>query len=157
MEISLTVNEQVVRVAAPGSARLLDVLRDDLYLTGTKRGCETGHCGACSVLLDGVLVTACTILAAECEGASVTTIEGANAYPATAYLARAFIEKDAFQCGYCTPGMMISALALLSEDSRPTREDVLAGISGNLCRCTGYGGYVAAILEAGEALQEGHE
>jgi carbon-monoxide dehydrogenase small subunit len=149
--INVTVNgeEQEVEVAA---RRLLsELLRDDLNLTGTKRGCETGICGACTVHVDGEPVKSCLMLATQVRGRNVTTIEGLRGEDGQLHpVQQAFVEHGGLQCGYCTPGFIMTATALLARTPRPTEEEVRAGLSGNLCRCTGYVGIVESILAAAE-------
>ena len=132
---------------------LLEFLRDDLNLTGTKEGCNEGECGACMVLVNGRAVNACLVLAVEADGAAVTTIEGladgAHLHP----LQRAFLAHSAVQCGFCTPGMIITAIGLLKENPRPTEADVRQALSGSLCRCTGYRQIIDAVLEAADAIR----
>jgi len=133
---------------------LLDVLREDMFLTGTKRGCDSGECGACTVLLNGQAVHSCLVLAAELDGKDVLTIEALSKDRRELHpLQKAFIEKGAVQCGFCTPGLIMTAKALLDENPNPTEEEVRYGVSGNLCRCTGYSKIVEAILTAGEEIR----
>jgi aerobic carbon-monoxide dehydrogenase small subunit len=134
--------------------RLLDVLRDDLNLTGTKEGCGEGECGACSVLLDGVLVNSCLVPVCQAEGARITTIEGLAANGELHPAQRAFIERGGTQCGFCTPGMILAVVSLLEKNPNPTEDDICKGIAGNLCRCTGYGRIVEAALQAGRYAQQ---
>jgi carbon-monoxide dehydrogenase small subunit len=132
---------------------LLEVLREDLGLTGTKEGCSNGNCGACSVLLDGVLVDSCLVLAVEADGKAVTTIEGL-AGPAQLHpLQQKFLEHAALQCGVCTPGFIIAAKALLDKNPRPTEHQVRHWLAGNLCRCTGYDKIVRAVLDAATMME----
>jgi carbon-monoxide dehydrogenase small subunit len=131
----------------PGRS-LLSVLRDDLGLTGSKEGCDDSECGACMVLLDGRPVNSCSFLALQTEGRSITTIEGLSENDELHPLQRAFLEAGGVQCGFCTPGMLISATALLARTPRPSDEEIRAGLSGNLCRCTGYNPIVAAVRNA---------
>lgn len=146
---AFTLNGEPVAVTAPPSRRLLDVLRHDLLLTGTKIGCEIGRCGACMVLLDGKPVNACLAMLYQVEGRRVTTIEGiAGGKDALHAVQRAFLEEGGYQCGYCTPGMIVSAAALLAERPDPTDEEIIEALSGNLCRCTGYGGILRAVRRA---------
>jgi carbon-monoxide dehydrogenase small subunit len=145
--IALTVNGEKRDVLFDGYKTLLEVLREDLGLTGTKHGCELGECGACAVLVDGKPVLSCLMLAVECEGARVSTVEGLAAGPALSALQAAFADQGAAQCGYCTPGILVTAQALLDEHPHPTREQIAQALSGNLCRCTGY----LQIFEAVEA------
>ena len=144
IRVDLTVNERTVSVSVPANRTLLSVLRDDLELTGTKGGCGMGICGACSVLVDGRLVSSCLVLAASVEGASVTTIEGLATDELTA-LQRAFITHGGLQCGICTPGQIMAATALLDEEPHPSPDAIRHWMAGNLCRCTGYAGIVEAI------------
>jgi len=153
VEIGLTVNGDPYRVGVFPNRTLLDVLRDDLGLTGTKRGCDQGECGACTVDLDGRTVNACLVLAVDVDGSRVTTIEGLARRGVLHPLQRAFLEEGAVQCGYCTPGMILQGAAVLAEDPRPTTARIRAGISGNLCRCTGYAKIVKAIAAAGAAME----
>jgi carbon-monoxide dehydrogenase small subunit len=134
---------------------LLDFLRDTLDLTGPKEGCNEGECGACMVLLDGRAVNSCLVLAVEANGAEVTTIEGLADGPRLHPLQRAFLAHSAVQCGFCTPGMIITAVAMLNENPDPTEADVRHALSGNLCRCTGYRQIIDAVLEAATAMRTG--
>lgn len=148
MEIRLTVNG-VERVAdVPSAATLVELLREGLGLRGTKVGCGRGECGACTVLLDGEPVNSCLVFAAQCEGREVMTIEGLGEGDALDKVQRAFVDAGAVQCGYCTPGMIMSAHALLEKNPSPSREEIEEAISGNLCRCTGYVKIVDAIEES---------
>lgn len=145
----LTVNGTPYEVAVPPWRTLNDLLREDLRLTGTKKGCGDGDCGACTVLLDGVSVASCLTLALEADGADVLTVEGLAAGRESLHpIQEAFVTKGAIQCGFCTPGMELSAYYLLSRKPDPTEEEIRAGLSGNLCRCTGYVKIVEAIREA---------
>ena len=132
---------------------LLEFLRDDLNLTGTKEGCNEGECGACMVLLNGRAVNACLVLAVEANRAEVTTIEGISGTADLHPLQRAFLAHSAVQCGYCTPGMIITAFGLLKDNPRPTEADVRQALSGSLCRCTGYRQIIDAVLEAADAMR----
>jgi carbon-monoxide dehydrogenase small subunit len=127
---------------------LVNFLRDELDLTGTKRGCEMGDCGSCTVLVDGKPMNACLILAIEADGRKIVTIEGVSTTESLDVVQQKFIEYGAIQCGYCSPGMIISAKALLMHNPRPTYDEVVEGISGNICRCTGYINIIRAILAA---------
>jgi xanthine dehydrogenase YagT iron-sulfur-binding subunit len=147
VEIGLTVNGRSHRLAVPASATLLDVLHDFLALTGTKKGCDMGSCGACTVLLDGRRVNACLALAAQQEGREILTIEGVAEGGALHPLQQAFIARDALQCGYCTPGQIMSALGLLAEGSTSSESEIRENMSGNLCRCGAYANVVSAILD----------
>ena len=146
--IKFTLNGQAIALTASPLRRLLDVLREDLGLTGTKEGCGEGECGACAVLLDGRLVNACLVAVAALPGRRVTTIEGLRELPGFAVLAAAFAQAGAVQCGFCTPGMLMAAYALLGENPTPHPEEIRAYLSGNLCRCTGYEMIIQAILLA---------
>ena len=147
MRIVLQVNEEAYELDLPPQRRLVDVLRDDLGLTGTKVGCAEGACGACAVLLDGRPVASCLLLAAAAEGHPVTTIEGLSRDGLTA-LQDAFVAEDALQCGYCTPGQIVSATSLLARTPHPTRDEIHAAMAGNLCRCGAYPKIERAILRA---------
>jgi len=150
--ISLTVNGKRVERSVPSRTTLVDLLRDELGLTGTHVGCEHGVCGACSVLLDGDPVRSCCMFAVQVDGQSVTTVEGlAPEQGALSRLQDAFCEKHALQCGYCTPGMLISCEALLRKNARPSESEIREAISGNLCRCTGYEQIVQAVKYATES------
>ena len=151
--LSLTVNGDRYTRAVKANALLVNVLRDALDLTGTKKGCELGDCGSCTVLLDGKPVNSCLVLALEADGREITTIEGLSQGNKLDKLQESFIENTAVQCGYCTPGMIMSAKALLARNPRPTEQDVREAIAGNLCRCTGYVNIVKAVLAASEDQQ----
>ncbi|WP_309493169.1 (2Fe-2S)-binding protein [Candidatus Hecatella orcuttiae] len=153
MLIKLNVNGEDYEVAVKPHWTLLHVLRNELNLTGTKYGCGTGECGACTVLMDGKAVKSCVLLAAQAEGRRIITIEGLAKGPDLHPLQKAFIEEGAIQCGYCTPGMILAAKALLDENPDPTEQEVREAISGNLCRCTGYVKPVKAILAAAKVLR----
>lgn len=144
--IVLGINGDQVEVAIEPSTLLLDVLRDSLGLTGARRGCDTSYCGACTVLIDGQTAHSCAILAALVTDRTITTIEGLVTGGKLDPLQEAFIEENGFQCGYCTPGMILAGKALLLENQRPTDADVRRAIDGNLCRCTGYQKIVSSIL-----------
>jgi carbon-monoxide dehydrogenase small subunit len=150
--ITMTVNGQGVTIEVKPDALLVDVLRDELELTGTKEACGEGECGACTVLLDGEPVTSCLVPALKAQGREVMTVEGLASGGELHLLQRAFIEHGAVQCGYCTPGMLISAKALLDRNPHPSEEEIKQAISGNLCRCTGYVKIVEAIKAAGQEL-----
>lgn len=148
-DIELTVNGETYRAAVPSRRTLLDLLRDQLALTGTKKVCDMGHCGACTVLRDGKAVLSCLTLATACDGADIRTVEGLAAPDGTlSPLQQAFIDADAFQCGFCTPGQLMSATALLAENPTPSSEEIRAYMAGNLCRCGAYSGIVDAIERA---------
>lgn len=146
--LRLDVNGQRYEVAAPPHHTLLEVLREECGLTGTKHGCELGECGTCTVLVDGQPILSCLTLPLEVEGRVITTVEGLARGPELHPLQRAFAEEGAAQCGYCTPGMLLSAKALLDRNARPTRGQIAEAISGNLCRCTGYTAIYEAIEKA---------
>jgi aerobic-type carbon monoxide dehydrogenase small subunit (CoxS/CutS family) len=144
----MTLNGEEVAVQVKPSALLVEVLRDQLELTGTKVACGEGECGACTVLLDGEPVNSCLVPALKAQGREVMTVEGLASLGELHPLQKAFVEHGAVQCGYCTPGMLMSAKALLDHNSNPTEDEVRLAISGNLCRCTGYAKIVEAILDA---------
>jgi aerobic-type carbon monoxide dehydrogenase small subunit (CoxS/CutS family) len=147
VRIEVEVNGERHRLEVDPARRLASVLRDDLGLTGTKLGCGEGACGSCAVLLDGVPVNSCLVLAGSVEGRSVVTIEGLSAQGLTP-LQRAFVEEDGLQCGFCTPGQIISATALLAANPSPTREQIRTAMSGNICRCGAYPKIELAVLRA---------
>jgi carbon-monoxide dehydrogenase small subunit len=145
MNVRFTVNGEATVVTAPGIRRLLDVLREDLRLTGTKEGCGEGECGACSVLLDGVLVDSCLVPISQIEGARVETVEGLSAGGQLSVLQAAFLETGGAQCGICTPGMLMAGDAFIASGREPTEDNIRDAIAGNLCRCTGYTKIIDAI------------
>jgi carbon-monoxide dehydrogenase small subunit len=151
MRIHVVLNGRPRDLEVAPHALLLDVLRDGLDLKGAKRSCDTQVCGACTVLVDGLAVSACTYLAAEADGRAVQTVEGLAEGETLHPLQRAFVDAGAVQCGFCTSGMLLTAKAMLAENRTPTREDVLHYLRGSLCRCTGYRKIVDAILAAAEA------
>jgi carbon-monoxide dehydrogenase small subunit len=146
--LALRVNGEAVEVSIAPHKTLLEVLREDLRLTGTKHGCELGECGACAVLLDGKPVLSCLMLALECDGADVVTVEGLAHEARLDPLQEAFADCGATQCGYCTPGFLVTAKALLDEKPHPTRGEIASALSGNLCRCTGYIQIFEAVEQA---------
>ncbi|MBW1972678.1 MAG: (2Fe-2S)-binding protein [Deltaproteobacteria bacterium] len=152
--LNVTINGTPYEIAIKPKTTLVEVLRNELNLTGTKRSCNAGGCSSCSVLVDGKVVNSCSVLALQVDGKEVTTIEGiadgAKLHP----LQQAFLEHGAYQCGYCTPGMIIAGKALLDENPNPTKQEVKEAIAGNLCRCTGYVRIVDAILATAKKLQE---
>ena len=148
MTFAFTVNGAPVEVEAAGSRRLLDVLREDLALTGTKEGCGEGECGACSVLVDGTVVDACLVPVSQVRGASVATVEGLAHGADLSVLQQAFLEAGGAQCGICTPGMLMAAEAFLASGAEATDENIREAIAGNLCRCTGYTKIIDAIALA---------
>lgn len=155
--ISLRVNGRTRELAAEPSKLLLDVLREDLALTGTKRGCDDSSCGACTVMLDGVPMMACTLLAASCpaDEHEITTIEGVAEHGALAAIQKAYGDWGGAQCGFCTPGFLMTVKALLAANPEPTENEMRRALSGNLCRCTGYSQMYQAIKAAVEAEQKG--
>ncbi len=154
--LTFTVNGDPVEILVEPDWSLLRVLRDSLGLTGAKEGCGAGECGACTVILNGRTVNSCLMLALEAQGSEITTIEGlATPEGGLHPIQRAFIDHGAVQCGFCTPGMILSAKALLEANPDPTEMEVREGIAGNLCRCTGYNQIVEAVLAAAQALKEG--
>ena len=148
--ITLNVNGDAHTLMVKGNAILTNVLREDLNLTGTKKGCELGDCGSCTVLLDGKPVDSCLVLAVEADGREITTIEGVAANGALDAIQESMINHAAVQCGYCTPGMVLSAKALLTRNPHPSETEVREAIAGNLCRCTGYVHIVEAVLAASQ-------
>lgn len=154
INIEVNVNGEDYRLEVEDDLRLIDLLRDKLQLTGTKEGCGEGECGACTVILEGKTVNSCLLLATQIHGKRITTIEGLgdenNLHP----IQKAFLEKGAVQCGYCIPGMVLSAKALLDKNSKPKREEIREAISGNLCRCTGYEKIIDSIERASELILE---
>jgi carbon-monoxide dehydrogenase small subunit len=153
--IELRVNGLTHELAIEPNALLLDVLRRDLGLTGSKRGCDDSSCGACTVLVDGTPMLACTLLAFSCEGQKITTVEGISEHGSLAAIQKAYGDWGGAQCGYCTPGFMITVKHLLSVNPDPTEEDIRSALSGNLCRCTGYTQMYSAIKAAIEAEKKG--
>jgi carbon-monoxide dehydrogenase small subunit len=154
--IQLTVNGEEYEAVVTPNQTLLEVLREGLALTGTKEGCGEGACGTCTVLLDGKPVRSCLILAVEVQGREITTIEGLAPMGELHPVQRAFVEHGAIQCGFCTPGMILTAKALLDENPNPTEQEARQAISGNVCRCTGYAKIVEAMLKAAEMVQGAH-
>ena len=148
MTIHLTINGESVTADVRPEETLVSLIRRRMGLTGTKESCNVGECGACTVILDGKAVKSCVTLAAQCEGSSVITIEGLQKDGELHPLQRCFVEKNAVQCGFCTPGFIMSAKALLDRNPHPTREEVKVAIAGNLCRCTGYEQLIEAVLDA---------
>ncbi len=156
-DIKFILNGEPVTVKCSPSLTLLKLLREKLDLTGTKTGCERGECGACTVLLEGEPVNSCLVLAGQVEGKEVETIEGISRGEELHPLQQAFIDKTAVQCGYCTPGMIMAAKALLDRNQNPSREEIKEAISGNLCRCTGYTKIITAIESAAEKIVSGEQ
>ena len=153
-DVSITVNGEAVRETVDARKTLVDFLRDDLALTGSHVGCEHGVCGACTVRVDGVIVRGCLILAVQCDGARVDTIEGVSDSGEIADLQQAFERRNALQCGYCTPGMLLTAQELLRRGGVPSRERIREHMSGNYCRCTGYQAIVDAVESVARARAE---
>ena len=151
--IQSTINGDEIDVLVESTQSLLDVLRDELHMTGTKEGCGTGDCGACSVTIDGILVCSCLVLGIEAGGKKIETIEGMADGDKLHPLQEKFIEHVALQCGICTPGLLIAAKHLLEENPDPTEEEVRYGLAGNLCRCTGYQKIVEAVLDAAQEMR----
>ena len=143
--LDFILNGEACHTEIPEDATLLKVLRDILHLTGTKEGCGEGDCGACTVLVDGRSVNSCLFPAVQAEGCQVMTIEGVEANPELARIQKAFVDYGAVQCGFCSPGMIMSTVALLQKNPKPTEEEIRRGLSGNICRCTGYQSMVDAI------------
>jgi len=152
--VSFMVNKKQVEVQVPPDRPLLDVIREDLQLTGTKEGCRTGDCGACTVIMDGKAVNSCLVFAAQLEGKEITTIEGIADGEKLHPLQEAFIEKGAVQCGFCIPGMIMSSKTLLDNVPAPDEEQIKEALSGNLCRCTGYMKIIEAVNCAAEKMQD---
>jgi carbon-monoxide dehydrogenase small subunit len=153
--VSFTLNGSTVTVDSDSCKSLLDILRDSLHLTGTKEGCGEGECGACTVIVDGLAINSCLYPAFEVEGKSVTTIEGLlGSKNKLSVLQQAFVDRGAIQCGFCTPGMILSAKALLDSNPEPSEEEILEALSGNLCRCTGYVQIVEAVKAAAERIKD---
>ena len=150
LPVTIIVNGQEYSLEVEANERLLDTLRERLHMTGTKEGCSVGECGACSVILDGNLVNSCMVFTAQCDGAKVETVEGLGTAERLHPLQKAFIDHNAVQCGFCTPGMLMAAKALLDKNPNPTEAEIRQGLSGVLCRCTGYQQIVEAVKAAAE-------
>jgi carbon-monoxide dehydrogenase small subunit len=151
--IAFTINGEETTLVVDTRQTLLDVLRDNLHLTGTKEGCGNGNCGACAVLLDGAAVDSCLVLACEADGREVVTVEGIAQDGQLHPLQKRFVEIGGLECGFCTPGMMVSSYALLKQNANPTEEDIRLALAGNLCRCTGYDKIVRAVQAAAEDVR----
>ena len=154
LTIELTINGKRRKLETTPSTRLLDLIRDDLHLTGTKEGCGKGECGACTVIMNGELIASCLVLAPQVDGAVITTIEGIGDSEHLDPIQEAFVETGAVQCGFCTPGMILAGKKLLEENPHPNEEEIKRGISGNLCRCTGYQKIFDAIKLAANRLSK---
>ena len=152
--MTFRVNGETRQVAAPPSHTLLEVLREELSLTGTKHGCELGHCGACTVLVDGAPVLSCLMLAIEAQEADIATVEGLAAENTLHPLQQTFAELGAAQCGYCTPGFLMSGAVLLAHNTSPTVDEIKAALAGNLCRCTGYTKIIEAVELAASRMRD---
>ncbi|HEX5417561.1 MAG TPA: (2Fe-2S)-binding protein [Chloroflexota bacterium] len=151
MPITLRINGEDYDIVVEGRTRLLDAIREQCELTGAKEGCSTGDCGACTVLLDGKPITSCMCFAATAQGKEITTIEGLAQHGELTPVQEAFIDRGGLQCGICTPGMILSATALLAENPKPSKDEIRFALAGNLCRCTGYQKIVEAVVAASEA------
>jgi aerobic carbon-monoxide dehydrogenase small subunit len=152
-KIQFTLNGKITSLEVPSHRLLLDLLRDEIGVTGTKEGCGTGDCGACTVLLNGKPVNSCLILSGELEGANIVTIEGLKIGSELHPIQQAFFQDGGAQCGYCTPGMLMMSKALLDENPNPTEEEIRFALSGNLCRCTGYAKIIQAVQDAAAILR----
>ena len=152
-DISFTVNGQQYDIAVAPRKTLLAVLRDQLQLTGTKEGCSTGDCGACTVIIDGATYTSCLVLGVEADGRDITTIEGIAEGDKLHPVQDAFVKKGGLQCGFCTAGLIVSSAALLDENPDPTDDEIKVGLSGNLCRCTGYTKITEAVRDASKVMK----
>jgi carbon-monoxide dehydrogenase small subunit len=152
-KIQIKLNGKSTTLEVPAHRLLLDLLRDEIGLTGTKEGCGTGDCGACTVFLNGKPVNSCLVLSGELDGADIVTIEGLKIGPELHPIQKAFIQDGGAQCGYCTPGMLMMAKAFLDENMNPTEEEIRFALSGNLCRCTGYAKIIQAVQDAAQELR----
>ena len=154
VEVEVTVNGQPFKRRVQSRMLLVDFIRDELGLTGTHIGCDTGHCGACTVMMDGVTVKSCLLLAGQANGSEVLTIEGVGAGGKLHPLQQAFLDHQGLQCGFCTPGMVLSSLFLLKHNPNPSEDEIRKAIDGNLCRCTGYLGIVKAVKAAATTMKK---
>ncbi|MGM0446442.1 MAG: (2Fe-2S)-binding protein [Bacillota bacterium] len=157
MKIELTVNGENRELNVKPHTRLLDLLREDLGLTGTKEGCGKGECGACTVIMDNKVVASCLVLAVQADGAEILTVEGLAKEDKLHPIQESFIEKGAVQCGFCIPGMIMSSKKLLDDNNNPTDDDIKRGLSGNICRCTGYVKIIDAVKSAAHKMRSGGE
>ncbi|RQD74892.1 MAG: (2Fe-2S)-binding protein [Halanaerobium sp. MSAO_Bac5] len=148
LDVEITVNSKKYNLKVGSQERLLDTIRKELKLTGTKEGCSVGECGACTVIVDDKAVNSCMVLTAQVDGSEIITVEGLESKKGLSPLQKAFVEKQAIQCGFCTPGMLMSALALLKNNPRPNKEKIKTALEGNLCRCTGYQQIIEAVETA---------
>ena len=155
MMISFRLNGAACEIDIPGGKRFLDVLREDLKLLGTKEGCGEGECGACTIIADGRAVNSCLMLACQAQGRDILTIDGLDACGELDEIQRCFVQNGAIQCGYCTPGMIMAAKALLMECRDPSEEQIRAALAGNICRCSGYSQIISAVLETAAILRKG--
>jgi carbon-monoxide dehydrogenase small subunit len=153
MKLNFTLNNKPVEIDVDGSLRLIDILRDDLDLTGTKEGCSEGECGACTVIINGKTLNSCLVLGSQVQGKDVLTIEGLQSDGAYSIIQKEFIECGAIQCGFCTPGMVMSTKAILMDNPDPTLNEIKKGLEGNLCRCTGYNKIEDAVLEIAKSFK----
>ena len=151
--VTATINGETVEFLCETQQTLLDTLRDDIGLTGSKEGCASGDCGACSVIMDGKLVCSCLVLSCECDGKTITTIEGIAQGDHLHPIQQQFLEHAALQCGFCTPGLIVATKALLDENPNPTEEEARYWLAGNLCRCTGYDKVIRAVMDAAAELR----
>ena len=154
VDVDVTVNDTPVETTVPADTLLSEFLRDHVVLTGTHRGCESGKCGACTVVLEGEAVKSCNVLAAQVDGKSVTTVEGLADGSSLHPVQQAFWENHGMQCGFCTPGFVMATIALLERNADPTASEVQEALSGNICRCTGYTKIVESVLDAADSLQD---
>ncbi|MGG0240169.1 (2Fe-2S)-binding protein [Bacillus rhizoplanae] len=152
IEVQFKVNDQSVNLGVPPLRRLNDILREDLEMTGTKISCGIGRCGACTVLMNGQMVNSCLVMAFQLNHVEIVTIEGLGGEEELDPIQKTFMEEGGFQCGYCTPGMILATKALLEKHPHPTKEQILEGLSGNLCRCTGYVGILRAVKSISNAI-----
>ncbi|ADQ15523.1 (2Fe-2S)-binding protein [Halanaerobium hydrogeniformans] len=148
LDVEITVNSKKYNLKVGSQERLLDTIRKQLKLTGTKEGCSVGECGACTVIIDDKAVNSCMVLTAQADGSEIITVEGLESKKGLSPLQKAFVDKQAIQCGFCTPGMLMSALALLKKNPRPSKSEIKTALEGNLCRCTGYQQIIEAVETA---------